>query len=248
MRVQLSTVSLACFLAVGTNLAAQDDGLDFDALFEDDFEAEEELPSINDPFEKLNRIVFNFNDSFYEHIGRPFAKGYSKVMPDPVEKGLTNVFDNAKFPSRFAGNVLQGRLGDAGKETGQFLVNTTIGLGGFFRVADEFESLNTTDEDVGQALGTWGVGHGFYIVLPLIGPSSFRDFAADFADDAVDPIPTPNSEISDSSTRGMIRAIDMTNRTPFLMDLYDSMKRSAIDPYVSVRDAYTQRRARQVAD
>jgi phospholipid-binding lipoprotein MlaA len=81
-----------------------------------------------------------------------------------------------------------------------------------------------------------------------MGPSSLRDFAADFVDDTVEPIPEPVSQIEDDSDRTALRVLNMTNRLPTLMNLYDSMQRSAIDPYVSVRDAYTQRRARQVAE
>lgn len=248
MKTPLLVFSIATGLALGGNLSAQDEGLDLADLFEDDFEAEEATASVHDPLEGLNRVIFNFNDGFYKNVGRPFANAYAKFVPDPIEKGISNVFANAKFPSRFVSNVFQARFSDAGKETGQFLLNTTAGIGGIFKVSDEFDQLDTSKEDFGQVLGAWGFGHGFYLVIPFVGPTSLRDFAADFVDDAVEPIPSPNSEIEDSSDRIALRAVEIINRTPFLMDLYDSMRRSAIDPYASVRDAYAQRRARDVAE
>ncbi|MDQ8199277.1 VacJ family lipoprotein [Pelagicoccus enzymogenes] len=242
------TILTAVTVAITASLApAQEDGLDMEDLFEEDFE-ETVAPPINDPLEGLNRAIFRFNDVVYSKVAKPFARTYAKVVPDPVEKGLGNVFDNAKFPSRFVSNVFQGRFGNAGKETGQFLVNSTAGLGGIFKISDEMPELQTSREDFGQAMGSWGMGHGFYLVIPFMGPTSLRDFAGDFVDDTVEPLPEPASLIDDDSDRMTLRIVEFTNRLPALMDLYDSMRRSAIDPYVSVRDAYTQRRARQVAE
>lgn len=248
MKAQLLSLTLVASLSFGSSLIAQDDGLDIDDLFEDDFEAEEATATIHDPIEGFNRAIFNFNDGFYKNIGRPFANTYAKIMPDPVEKGIGNVFENAKFPSRFVSNVFQARFGEASKETGQFLINTTAGIGGIFKVSDEFEELDTNKEDFGQVLGAWGMGHGFYLVIPFMGPTSLRDFAADFVDDAVEPLPSPNSEIEDSADRIALRAVELINRFPYLMDLYESMSRSAIDPYASMRDAYAQRRAKAVEE
>lgn len=235
-------------LAAGITTAnAQDDGLNVEDLFADDFE-QDLATSINDPFEGVNRAIFKFNNGVYKNLFRPFARAYTKIVPDPIEKGIGNVFNNLKLPSRFVSNAFQGRFGQAGKETGQFVINTTAGIGGIFRVSDRFEDLQTSQEDFGQTLGAWGFGHGFYIIVPFLGPTSLRDFAADFVDDAVDPIPTPNSQIDDSADRLALRVIDIVNRLPSLIDLYDSMSRSAIDPYASMRDGYTQRRASQVAE
>lgn len=242
------TILTAVTVTISASLSfAQDEGLDMEELFEDDFEEPATEP-INDPLEGLNRTFFGFNDVFYSKVAKPFARTYAKVMPDPVERGIGNVFDNVKFPSRFVSNVFQGRFGNAGKETGQFLINTTAGIGGIFKVSDEFPELGTSKEDFGQTLGSWGIGHGFYFVMPFMGPTSLRDFTADFVDDTVEPLPKPISQIDDDTDRTALRIIEFTNRLPALMELYDSMQRSAVDPYASMRDAYTQRRARQVAE
>ncbi len=202
--------------------------------------------TINDPIEGFNRAIFKFNDGLYTKIVTPFARGYSKVVPDPIEKGVGNFFDNLKFPSRFAGNVLQGRLNQAGRETGKFLVNSTIGLGGILKPSDDIDGLSPSDEDIGQAFAKWGMGHGFYIVLPFLGPTSLRDFVGDFADGAVEPIPDPWTLIDDDTDRLILQVAEIVNGLPRLIEIYDSMRRSAIDPYASVRDGYAQRRARQV--
>ncbi|MDQ8205348.1 VacJ family lipoprotein [Pelagicoccus sp. SDUM812003] len=247
--MKASTLSLfaATLIGLPASLVGQDDGLDIDELFQDDFEAERQV-SINDPLEPVNRAIFKFNDGLYNKVVRPFSKAYARVMPDPVEKGITNVFENLEFPSRFTSNLLQGRVGNAAKETGKFLVNTTAGIGGIIRVSDEIDGLDIPDEDIGQAFASWGVGHGFYLVLPFMGPSSARDLVGDFADGAVEPIPTPWSQVDDSTDRLILRSIDIVNDLPRLMDVYDSMQRSAIDPYASVRDGYAQRRARQASE
>lgn len=241
---------LACLLAVATPFIApalgqddDDDALDLDALFEEEFEKEAAF-HINDPLERLNRAIFRFNDMAYTKAVKPFARAYTKVVPPPVQKGIGNVFTNLKFPSRFVSNVMQGRFPQAGRETGKFIVNSTVGIGGLFRASDDFEGLRTTNEDIAQAFSRWGIGHGFYVVLPLIGPTSLRDFVGDFADGAFEPLPEPWSLVDDSSARTALRAVDAINDLPGIMALYDSMRRSAIDPYSSVRDAYAQQRAR----
>ncbi len=246
MKFQRLPSLLLLATALASSAGAQDDGIDIDDLFEDDFEQHSTV-SIHDPLEGMNRAIFKFNDGVYNKIARPLARTYSKVVPDRVERGISNVFINIKFPSRFVGNVLQGRFGQAAKETGKFALNTTIGIGGIFRPSDDYDGLQTTNEDIGQAFGRWGIGHGFYLVVPFMGPTSLRDFVGDFADDAVEPLKTPWSQIDDDALRLSLRALEITNRLPALMELYDSMRRSAIDPYSSVRDAYAQRRARDVS-
>ena len=247
----MTTFQLSCILFssafAASSLCAQEGGVNIEDLFEDDFE-DEKAADINDPLESLNRAIFNFNDGVYKHVARPFASGYSAIVPDPVEKGVGNVFKNLKFPSRFVGNLLQGKLRKAGQETGKFLVNTTVGLGGIFEASKDSKDLNPPEEDVGQALAVWGLGHGFYFVMPFLGPTSARDFVGDFADGAANPIPRPWSQVDDSGERIALRVIEAVNELPANMDLYDSMSRSSIDKYAAVRDAYAQRRAKKVSE
>lgn len=246
----MNAIQLICILSfaalTSTALQAQGDGLDIEDLFEDDFEIEN-APTINDPFEGLNRAIFNFNDGIYTHIATPLANTYKNVMPDPVEKGIGNVFTNLKFPSRFVGSLLQGKLKRAGQETAKFVINTTIGLGGIFKASDNYD-LDPPKEDISQAFASWGIGHGFYVVVPILGPTSARDFIGDLADGAVEPIPSPWSQVDDSTARLAILLVEKANQLPQLINAYDSMSRSAIDKYAAVRDGYTQHRTKLVEE
>lgn len=243
---------LSCILFTITLLpwathAQEDDSLDMDELFADDFESEQRV-TINDPLEGINRAIFSFNDGFYTHIAKPLAKGYRAVVPTPVEKSIGNVFDNLKFPSRFVSCALQGKVRRAGQETGAFIVNTTVGVAGIFKPSENLYDEPAPSEDIGQAFGHWGIGHGFYFVMPFLGPTSARDFTGNVADRIVEPIPEPWSQLDDDDTRLILSVVENVNELPTVMELYDSMSRSSIDKYSAVRDAYAQRRASQVAE
>ncbi len=227
-------------------LYSQEDYVSEDDLFADDGEYEDQ-PSVPDPIRGFNRAMFNFNDFFYLNILKPVSKGYRAVMPDDAEKGISNFFDNVNYPIRFAGNVLQFKFREAGQETGKFLVNTTVGMGGFFKISDDFDMFNTPPEDIGQAFGAWGMGHGFYIVLPFLGPTTLRDGIGRIGDNYAHPIPEPWTLVDESEYRISLQALDIVNDSPNLLNVYESLKGSAIDPYESVKDAYIQRRAKEVA-
>ena len=234
-------------LAWGDDLIDLDDLLDIDDLSE---EASSSGPSaeIADPFEGINRAIFGFNDFAYKEIFEPFSKGYVSVVPQPARKGIGNFFNNLEFPTRFAGSVLQFRFGRASQETGKFLVNTTAGFAGFMNVAPEFDGLNPPIEDVGQAFGAWGIDHGFYIIVPFIGPSSLRDFVGRYGGRTVDPIPEPWTQVDDDGARFALQATDVINDLPDIIDVYNKITEPAIDPYAAVRDGYAQLRAARVAE
>ena len=213
---------------------------------------EEELtdtPSIFDPLESVNRVTFQFNDFVYVNVVDPIATGYRAITPDPVERGAENFFDNLRYPVRLAGNLLQGKFEGALKETGRFAVNSTVGIGGIFTPADRFDSLsNIPPEDIGQALGAWGIGEGPYIVLPLFGPSNLRDIGGFTADRAVNPLKEPFSVIDDWEWQLGLGVTEFVVESPAILDRYLQLKGSAIDPYSSVKDGYTQYRRRAIAE
>ncbi|HKK19226.1 MAG TPA: VacJ family lipoprotein, partial [Opitutales bacterium] len=147
-------------------------------LSEEDFYAEEveDTVDVSDPLEPINRYTFEFNDFVYLNLVQPLADGYQAVTPDPVEEGASNFFNNLKYPVRLAGNLLQGRLNGAWVETGRFAINSTVGIGGVFTPADRVEGFAPIPkEDIGQALGSWGVAEGPYLVIPFLGPFNLRD-------------------------------------------------------------------------
>ncbi len=138
---------------------------------DDDYSAQQHNP---DPWESFNRVVFRFNDTLDTYALKPVAKGYNRVMPQRLNDGVTNVFNNLGEPKNLANNALQGKFHAAGIDLSRLLLNTTVGALGVFDVASRM-GLARSDEDLGQTLGYWGVESGPYLVLPLLGPSTVRD-------------------------------------------------------------------------
>ncbi len=200
-------------------------------------------PPIPDRIEGLNRVIFKFNDGFYRVAWRPLSRGYANVVPRPARRGLGNFFRNLGYPTRLVGNLLSGDGRGALKETGRFLVNTTAGLGGFFAAADGIPKLRVPERDLGLAFATWGAGHGTYIVLPIIGPSSLRDGFGDIVSGVyLDPV----QYLSEWEYRAAGAGLNAVNQSPDAMNTYDTLKSAAIDPYVALRNAFSARRAQQM--
>jgi phospholipid-binding lipoprotein MlaA len=154
---------------------------------------------------------------------------------------------NLRSPILVANNLLQGKVGDAGIATARFLINTTVGVGGLADVAGA-QGLSYKDEDFGQTLGTWGVRDGFYLVLPVLGPSSLRDTAGLVVDSYADPVRlyadnTDNMWIY--YTRAAVSGIDTRSR---MIQAVDDMRRNSLDYYAAVRSAYSQHRQTLIRD
>jgi phospholipid-binding lipoprotein MlaA len=132
------------------------------------------LTDVKDPMERSNRAVYAFNAQFDRFIFLPTVRGYQKVTPDPLEKGITNIFANLGEVTTFVNATLQAKPRSAGVTLGRFVVNSTIGILGLFDPATKIGMVRR-NEDFGQTLGRWGVGNGSYLVLPLLGPSNLRD-------------------------------------------------------------------------
>lgn len=187
-----------------------------------------------DPWESFNRPVFTFNDTLDTYALRPIAKGYNYVTPQILDDGISNVFDNVGEVNNLANNLLQGKLHNAGVDTARLLINTTVGLLGFFDVATH-AGLTRSNEDFGQTLAVWGLGSGPYVVVPFLGPSTPRDFTGTLADTTrimvgnIDHVPTRNS-------------ITATNVIDTRADLLESEKLITGDKYTFIRNAYLQRR------
>jgi phospholipid-binding lipoprotein MlaA len=206
----------------------------------------------NDPFIRFNRSIFAFNDTLTTYALRPIAHGYAKIVPRPVRNGITNAFDNAQFPVRFVNCVLQGKIKRSAQETGKFVVNSVAGVGGLMRISDHVTSLaNVPAEDFGQTLGVWGIPAGPYLVVPLLGPSGCRDLVGFAGDYVIYPLNwhtvgiIHHAFISDTIS-GALSGTRTVNGLPKSVQDYDQMKAAAIDPYISVRDAYISYRAAQV--
>lgn len=204
---------------------------------------------INDPFEGFNRAVFAFNDAADTAILRPIASGYRAVVPQPARNGLRNFLRNLRAPVNFANEVLQGDMKGAGTVLTRTAINTLVGVGGIVDVAG-MEGIPYDQEDFGQTLAVWGVGHGPYMVLPVMGPASARDGTGLLVDLALDPLNwyfhnvRPENEgwqYARFAAEGIVRREE-------LLDALDDLRRNSFDYYAAMRSAYVQRREAMVAD
>ncbi|MDD2388892.1 MAG: VacJ family lipoprotein [Desulfobacterales bacterium] len=217
------------------------DTIEEEDAWEEDLEAED--PGIADPLESFNRAMFHFNDKLYFRVLKPVAQGYNKVMPKPARSGIQNFFENLKFPIRFVNNLLQANFRGAISEAGRFTVNTLWGVGGFLDPASKKElDIPEYDADFGQTLGVYGVGAGFYIVWPILGPSSARDTVEIPGDYFLYPV----SYISPGYASSGTRVYETVNDTSLRIGDYELLKEAAIDPYVALRNAYVQYREEKI--
>ena len=197
--------------------------------------------SIYDPWEGFNRKIFAFNDTIDTYAFKPLAKGYRFVTPDVVEEGLSRVFSNLGELVNIANDLMQGKFKQATNDTGRFLINSTVGLVGFFDVADNLGLPKNEGEDFGQTLGFYGVKQGPYLILPIFGPSTLRDAPSRVVDQLINPI----SEIDDIPFRNALYGTDG------LVTRADLLKAEALfkgDKYAFYRDIYLQRRTYLVND
>lgn len=203
---------------------------------------------VSDPLEGFNRVMFSFNNRVYDTVAKPVAKGYETAVPEAARIGIDNVFENLLYPVRLVGSLLQGKVGRATSETGKFLLNSTVGVGGFVKVSDEFPALaDVPSEDVGQAIGAWGVPHGPYLVLPILGPTTTRDLVGRFGDRAATPWNWDWWRYYEWewATAGQVGSA--VSGLPSALNQLDATRRAAADPYVSVRNGYVQFRDAQTA-
>jgi phospholipid-binding lipoprotein MlaA len=207
---------------------------------------EEQAPAIADPIEPFNRAMFEFNDKLYFWLLKPVAQGYKAVVPEEARVSVKNFFSNMGFPIRFVSCLLQADISCAATEVGRFTVNIVWGIGGLMDPASSKDlNLQKQDVDLGQTLGVWGVGQGFYIVWPLLGPSSARD-SIDIAGEYFLYPPSYMGAIAPWYVWPIVRSYEEVNSTSLRIGDYEALKEAAIDPYVAIRDAYVQYRWKKV--
>ncbi len=203
----------------------------------------EEKVTIADPIEPFNRAMHTFNDRMYFWLLKPVAQGYKVVVPEPARISVKNFYSNLKFPIRFVNCLLQADFSGAGIEAGRFTINTIWGIGGLLDPsASKDIDLKKQDTDFGQTLGLYGVGHGFYIVWPLLGPSSPRDSVDIAGEYFLDPLSYFGPWYSGLG----IRPFKMINSASLVIGDYESLVGAAIDPYIAIRDAYAQYRMKDI--
>lgn len=196
---------------------------------------------ISDPFEEANRKVFKFNAAVDDAVINPIVKGYKAVVPSPARTGIDNALRNLRSPTTFANQVLQGDLKGAGDVFVRAVINTFVGLGGLFDVAGN-EGIEYEIEDFGQTLGKWGVGHGPYMVVPIIGPSSARDYAGFFIDSYADPLRWYLFNTDEEGIYYGKLGVEYLSLRTSLIGVLEDLEESSIDYYAATRSAYYQRR------
>ena len=204
----------------------------------------------SDCFEKVNRGVFAFNQALDKVIFKPLAKGY-RMFPQPIRSGASNALSNLGNVVTVPNNILQGQFKNASINSARFIINSTLGIGGLFDVASYY-GLNKSDkEDYGQTLGVWGAGQGCYFVLPVLGPTTVRDSFGSVVNiiggDAWYNVTVVNDtqyfSEADYYTSRLLNGIDFRAKN---LESFDSLEKSSVDLYASVRSLYLQDRYRKV--
>jgi len=231
----------ASFFHAGGDFAS-DAALDaeYGDLFADDFEFGEQTAP-NDPFEGANRALLTFNRELGHYVFDPMVRGYRFAVPEPARRGIHRAFANLRAPSTFVNDLLQLRFKDAGQTLGRFVLNTTLGMAGFFDVGIE-AGWQHHEADFGQTLGRMGVGSGPYLMLPVFGPNTFRDGFGGVVDLFFQPL---------TYLMGPVESIVIGAGSGFsTLDARDAglkaLEESSVDFYAALRSAYLQNRAAHV--
>jgi phospholipid-binding lipoprotein MlaA len=207
--------------------------------------------STEDCFENTNRAIFKFNMAFDDAVLEPIAKGYNK-LPAPIKKGTSNFTSNVSTLLSIPNNILQGNFKQVGHSVGSFAINTTVGIFGFLNPAEKI-GLKPHKEDVGQTLGTYGIGPGCYLVLPILGPSTVRDTFGMLADSFVDPfahVTIRENELFGISGNNLdFYSLKATSAVNFRAENdmnFESVEKNSLDLYSSFKSIYLQDRANKI--
>ena len=204
----------------------------------------DELTEEYDPWEPLNDKTFLFNRKFDQYVLKPVATAYDAAVPDVVKESLRNALTNVGVVRRLVNNVLQLNFPGAGREVGRFMINSTLGVAGFFDVAKVWFGIEKSERDTGQTLGAYGIGQGPYLILPFLPPLTVRDGVGFVVDIALDPLFyfAPFAALA-----GRTGATVVNDRS-LNLELYNNVEEATIDLYSAVRNAYLQQRAKAIEE
>lgn len=194
---------------------------------------------MTDPFENMNRRIFAFNTQFDRYLLNPTLDIYQALTPDPIRIGASNFLRNIKSPVTFANALLQGDLQAAGDTLFATVVNTSVGFGGILDIAAH-EGYGYKNKDFGQTLAIWGVPHGPYTVIPILGPASLRDGTSRAVDMLLDPVRIYHTTIDKDHLNYTQAGVSYLNARANLQDVVVELERSALDYYATMRSTYYQ--------
>jgi len=216
----------------------------------DEFD-EEENKVVNDPLYWYNEKMTDVNAFLYNYLLIPVAKSYDYITPDIVQQGIYNFFDNLKYPLSVTSNLLQLEFKDAWTETERFVVNTTVGIGGIMDPATDWLEIEKKYEDLGQTFGTFGMGPGFHIVIPVLGPSNLRDLTGDVINWALNPLYyskyRPYNVTNANISFGM-NILDNVSKTKSNLKYYQNIINTDYNKYIELRTFYEENRKQLIKE
>ncbi len=240
-----------------------DEDMEFDDELLDPFdEFDDAQIEEYDPLEPVNSVVFEFNYRLDKYVVKPVAKVYNFFIPPDVQQSFSNVFQNIRFFPRLLNNLLQAKFEGAGIELSRFLINSTLGVGGLFDPAGIMFELKTPSEDLGQTLGTYGVGPGPFLMIPFFGPFTLRDGVGFIGDAFLDPfnwfiLPFTNIDgipqlVQDRSNRRIIRlgltVGEAVNLRALNLEKFQGVEEGTLDLYGAIRNGYLQKRLNAIRE
>ncbi len=200
-----------------------------------------------DPIEPINRFFFGFNEIIQDYLLRPIAGVYNDYLPDMIREAIGNTLSNLNSPVVLANDLLQGEMGRAWQTTERLAINSTLGLGGLIDVADSWLDIPAHKEDFGQTLGAWGVGEGFYVVLPLLGPSNPRDSIGKLlVDSYFDPVGMWLNNTNRNELKWTRAGLSGIDEYAGVVNELDQIKKTSIDYYAAIRSMYRQKRQTEI--
>lgn len=205
----------------------------------------EEPPRVTkDPYQGFNRVMFVFNDKIDIYFLKPIATAYNKILPKPIKQGVHNFFNNINNLPTIANDLLQFNFRQAANDIWRLGINTTIGIGGLFDIADRIK-LKQYSNDFGLTLAAWGFEDSNYLVLPFFGPSTIRDgigIPVDYFEFSIYP------HIYPTLSRYEIYGLGIVDRRAQLLQFQEVLEEAEFDKYIFMRNAYLQRRAFQIKE
>lgn len=200
-----------------------------------------------DPYENVNRKIYAFNDAIDDYIAKPIADTYQEYTPHFMQTGITNFFNNLGDINVIFNDLLQGKFAQGSQDTRRFLMNTSLGMAGFFDVATSV-GLQQNEEDFEQTLAVWGVPQGKYLVLPFIGPITYRGIPGAVFDTAANPITYTGSPLLSNFIGSPIQALSLIDKRAKAEGSIQFINEAALDPYLFMRESFLQWRRHLATD
>lgn len=197
----------------------------------------------NDPYEDVNRAIFEFNNKLDNAVFEPVAESYVENVPEGLRQVVHDALRYLKTPVILANDLLQGDIDRAGNTLSRFVTNTTAGFAGMVDTASK-TGVPYHDEDLGQTLAVWGVGEGPYLMIPILGPMTVRDGIGKIGDSFIDPV----GEIDQTSFEWSQRVMDGVDTRAGLLDTLDDLERTSLDYYAAIRSLYRQKRNDEISN